>query len=284
MDKLRIGQMAQLNNVTEQTLRHYDKMGILSPCYVDESTGYRYYDPKQSIELDLIKYMKSIGMTLEDIRNQINTMDISYMKNMLKEQVVSIDQQIQKLQDQKVKISHALDSYYNYESFPPTGAMVYEHIPTRYMLSMGIEKDIYDNEEEYYNECMRRLSVYAAQRGIPFLEFCNVGARVTLKDFLEERLSSFEVFTFVDPFYAGSPEVVEVPTRTYLSIYCNEFIDFGLEQKYFEALHREIEEKNLEPCGDYICEDMVNLPFVHENKRTMFIRIQIPIRFPLPTI
>ena len=232
-------------------------------------------------ELDLIKDMKSIGMSLEEIRNQINTRDINYMKDMLQEQLVSIDDQIKALQNQKVKISHALDSYYNYENFPPAGAMVYEHIPTRYMLSMDIEDNIYDNEEDYYNRCMRQLGAHAAKMGIPFLEFCNVGSIISLEEFRKNRLYSFKIFTFVDPYYAEFPEVIEVPDRTYLSIYLN---DLHMEEKYYEELHREIREKNLEPCGDYFCEDMVNLPFVHENRRTMLIRIQVPIKFPLTTI
>lgn len=34
--------MARLNHTTLATLRHYDKVGILSPVYVNPETGYRY--------------------------------------------------------------------------------------------------------------------------------------------------------------------------------------------------------------------------------------------------
>ena len=36
MKRYTIGKMAKLNNVTEQTLRLYDKMGLFKPAYVDE--------------------------------------------------------------------------------------------------------------------------------------------------------------------------------------------------------------------------------------------------------
>ena len=32
MDKLTIGKMAKINGVSEQTLRLYDRMGLVEPC------------------------------------------------------------------------------------------------------------------------------------------------------------------------------------------------------------------------------------------------------------
>lgn len=41
-----IGKMAKINHVSINTLRLYDKWGLLTPIYIDEDTGYRYYDMK----------------------------------------------------------------------------------------------------------------------------------------------------------------------------------------------------------------------------------------------
>ncbi|WP_066369112.1 MerR family DNA-binding transcriptional regulator [Neobacillus fumarioli] len=46
-NKLSIGEMAKLRKVTVETLRHYDKIGLLKPYYVDPNTGYRYYSTYQ---------------------------------------------------------------------------------------------------------------------------------------------------------------------------------------------------------------------------------------------
>lgn len=40
---LRIGDFSKLSRVSIRMLRHYDKIGLLIPESVDESTGYRYY-------------------------------------------------------------------------------------------------------------------------------------------------------------------------------------------------------------------------------------------------
>ena len=38
---LSIGQMAKLNNVSVQALRHYEKLGLMVPSYINNETGYR---------------------------------------------------------------------------------------------------------------------------------------------------------------------------------------------------------------------------------------------------
>ena len=52
-----IGEMAKMNRTTVPTLRLYDSMNLLTPCYVDEKTCYRYYDLIKAdlTEDDLIK-------------------------------------------------------------------------------------------------------------------------------------------------------------------------------------------------------------------------------------
>ena len=57
-----IGKMAEMNRVTVATLRLYDQLGLLTPRYTDPDTGYRYYDIAQNARLDMIAYMKELGM------------------------------------------------------------------------------------------------------------------------------------------------------------------------------------------------------------------------------
>ncbi|MFD1176457.1 MerR family DNA-binding transcriptional regulator [Paenibacillus puldeungensis] len=46
--KFSIGETAKINNVSIQALRHYDKIGLLTPAFVNEESGYRYYDMGRS--------------------------------------------------------------------------------------------------------------------------------------------------------------------------------------------------------------------------------------------
>ena len=47
MKRYSIGQFAKKINVSQQTLRNWDKQGKLKPQIVDEKTRYRYYTDLQ---------------------------------------------------------------------------------------------------------------------------------------------------------------------------------------------------------------------------------------------
>ncbi|MGN0395653.1 MAG: MerR family transcriptional regulator [Coprococcus sp.] len=63
----KIGMFAQMNHITVKTLRFYEEQGLLTPAYVDEENGYRYYTMNQMAELHQISALKQAGFTLEDI-------------------------------------------------------------------------------------------------------------------------------------------------------------------------------------------------------------------------
>lgn len=65
----RIGEFSNLSGVSTKTLRFYDEIGLLRPASVDARTGYRHYRPQQLEELASILALKSLGVSLADVRN-----------------------------------------------------------------------------------------------------------------------------------------------------------------------------------------------------------------------
>lgn len=78
-----IGKMAEMNRVTVATLRLYDQLGLLTPRYSDPDTGYRYYDIAQNARLDMIAYMKELGMSLGEIGDVLRQEDITLIEIIL---------------------------------------------------------------------------------------------------------------------------------------------------------------------------------------------------------
>ncbi|MBO9627319.1 MAG: MerR family transcriptional regulator [Microbacterium sp.] len=64
---LSIGAFAQIGQVTHRMLRHWDTAGLLVPAHVDESSGYRSYDPSQLERLHRIVALRQLGFGLDDI-------------------------------------------------------------------------------------------------------------------------------------------------------------------------------------------------------------------------
>ena len=65
---MRIGDFAKACKTNISVLRHYDKIGLLKPLYIDRFTEYRYYDQQQIEMFERISELKSVGFTLAQIR------------------------------------------------------------------------------------------------------------------------------------------------------------------------------------------------------------------------
>ena len=55
-----------------KTLRLYDQLGLLKPVYIDENTGYRYYEPDQLDTMIAIQRYKRFGFTLDEIKTMLD--------------------------------------------------------------------------------------------------------------------------------------------------------------------------------------------------------------------
>ena len=66
---------ARLCGCNTQTLRYYDRIGLLPPARVDEWTGYRYYEEDQALLFVKIKNLQQADFSIEEIRPLLNADD-----------------------------------------------------------------------------------------------------------------------------------------------------------------------------------------------------------------
>nr|MCR5147898.1 MerR family transcriptional regulator [Eubacterium sp.] len=62
------GQFAMIGNVGRKALRLYREEGLLVPAMQCEENGYYYYDESQLSKLATIKRLRSIGISLFEIK------------------------------------------------------------------------------------------------------------------------------------------------------------------------------------------------------------------------
>ena len=82
----RIGEVSRLFSISPETLRHYEKMGILTPERIDESSGFRYYGTRQFEVLNTVKYLRMLDMPLEEIAGSLKNRDVGVIKEKLEKQ------------------------------------------------------------------------------------------------------------------------------------------------------------------------------------------------------
>ena len=97
---LRIGEFSKLTGVSIRTLRYYDDIDLFKPSEIDLFTNYRYYSEEQIEDLELIHKLKSVGFSLEEIKQNWNHFTNEIMiqkKKELQEKLDDINQSIKEI-------------------------------------------------------------------------------------------------------------------------------------------------------------------------------------------
>ncbi|WP_027399393.1 MerR family transcriptional regulator [Anaerovorax odorimutans] len=275
LERLTIGQMAKLNNISEQTLRVYDKKKLLLPLYIDEDTGYRYYSITQSARLDMIQYMKGYGMTLQQIKEQLDSCSSDNIKEFLKLRYHSIDEEIEELYRCKKAIGRTLENYHRYESLPKDEMIFMEYTRERKIYKYKSNINIFEHDYSSYEYILRSLKKHLIGNDLSITYFCNVGTIIRKEKIMSGEFFSNEIFVFVDDDYKAIEGIEIIPAGTYISMCSN---DFYQERELADKLFDYVRQKGLNIVGDYICEVISEFPVFNNEQRNMFYKIQVPIR------
>jgi DNA-binding transcriptional MerR regulator len=106
----RIGEISKIKNIDAQTLRYYDKIGILSPKIVDDKNNYRYYSLEQFIDVDRIKFYKILGLSLEEIKKFKDIHNVEEALETLRSQRKQMENKIEKMQAVAKNIENIIET------------------------------------------------------------------------------------------------------------------------------------------------------------------------------
>lgn len=102
-----ISQAAQTGNVTTETLRHYDRIGLLKPCKTDQWTRYRYYSEQDIVRLNTICALRCMDFPLHDIKEILEVTDFEKIIGLLKQAEKNADNKIAEIKSAQAKIQSA---------------------------------------------------------------------------------------------------------------------------------------------------------------------------------
>lgn len=107
-----IGELAEYFGVSRDTLRLYDKVGILSPKK-DEKNQYRTYSREDFICLDYVMRLRKINMSLEDINMMINDCTIERAEAVMQVQEKILEDKIEELRSLQIMVKDYQKSFSN---------------------------------------------------------------------------------------------------------------------------------------------------------------------------
>lgn len=105
MKKYKISDVANLFNISRQTLLHYDKIGLFKPKIIDKKTSYRYYIEEQLLDLAFIIGLKSVDFSLKEISEYFESQNSIESFNYLQKKLDTIDEKIYNLEKAKKLIN-----------------------------------------------------------------------------------------------------------------------------------------------------------------------------------
>lgn len=116
---MRIGLLAELSGLSVDTIRFYEKKGLLDPdLVVRQSNKYRDYSQGSLERLIFIQQAKSLGFTLNEIQEWIQGIKNDQLTATEKCEIINrklqeIDERIEKLIKIKIPLTACLDKYYS---------------------------------------------------------------------------------------------------------------------------------------------------------------------------
>ncbi len=134
---LSITELAKLRQVTSETLRYYDRIGLITPDYVDPQTRYRYYSIRQYEKLGTIKELRQLGMSIHDITDYFSGRTLRKSHQLLLHQLELLEEEIRKQQLLSEILRRKLHFLSEITPPPPVDKVFCRAFPQRYMITFG---------------------------------------------------------------------------------------------------------------------------------------------------
>jgi len=106
-----VGEAAKAVHTTSETLRHYDRIGLVRPSKKDEWTNYRYYTEQDIVRLNTVRALQLMDLPLQEIKRVLEYDSLEEIVAFLVRAEKKTDEKIAALQYSKSKIQLARADY-----------------------------------------------------------------------------------------------------------------------------------------------------------------------------
>ncbi len=167
---LRIGEFAVLSKISIYMLRHYNEIGLLMPVFIDELTGYRYYNENQLPRANRIQALKNMGIGLGAIKEILEEYgDSQSLMTYMEQQQKQKQQELDKLQGQLMLLNGVIENLKTKEDKWYCDITI-KKLPSRKVISYKGEIKEYQEEGLMWQELWKYGEKYKVQYAVPRYE------------------------------------------------------------------------------------------------------------------
>lgn len=154
-----IGEAAKAAHSTTETLRHYDRIGLVKPSRKDEWTNYRYYTEQDIVRLNTVRALQLMDLPLREIGKVLEYDDLGKIVDFLAQAEKKADEKIAALEYSKSKIRLAKADYESKlrARKNPAGTFIREMPERVILLSDSLEAPTVDNLWNYLSHFYEKL-------------------------------------------------------------------------------------------------------------------------------
>lgn len=273
-NKFSIGQMSKLHHTSVKTLRYYDEIDLFKPIEVDPENGYRYYSVEQFKLLDIINYLKMLGVPLKDIKKQLANRDMNDFVETLYEHKKITENKIRELEITKKKLEERITEIEQVKKLSEIGTPFVKSVDERTIIQLQ-EKilSFYDLElslRELNRQFQGSASIFIGKVGL------------TLSKERLERENCFEynsVFLILEGEERGG-DIEKLSLTTFIpkGLYACIYFRGGHEStpQYVKVLHDYVKEKNYRIKGDFIIRTIID-QFISNDEGEFLMEIQVAV-------
>ncbi len=158
-----VGEAAKIVHTTSETLRHYDRIGLVKPSKKDEWTNYRYYTEQDIVRLNTVRALQQMDLPLQEIKRVLEYDDLQKILDFLTQAEKKADEKMAALQYSKSKIQLAKADYEKklqaqQKQKELEGAFLKEYPERVILLSDTLEKPTLDNLWNYLSHFYDRVT------------------------------------------------------------------------------------------------------------------------------
>ena len=154
-----IGEAAKAAHTTAETLRHYDRIGLVKPSKKDGWTQYRYYTEQDIVRVNTVRALQLMDLPLQEIKKVLEYDDLEKIIAFFEQAEKRADEKIAALQFSKEKIQLARADYVRHLELQrqSRSAFLKEYPQRVLLLSDTLEKPTLDNLWNYLSHFYETL-------------------------------------------------------------------------------------------------------------------------------
>ena len=264
-----IGTVAKLFHVSVSILRHYEKVGLLIPKWIDPETNYRYYSSDQFEILNFIRYLRALDMPLKEIEDFLNNRDIDKIEEVLLKQKETVALKRQELERIEKKIDNRLEQLHDARNSNLDEIEEIISAPSKITL---LENEMEIHEFYDMEKPIRKLDSYSSESNI-FLGKVGIGIS---KEHLEKNMFTQYDYVFLlldEEDYVETKTITLEETKCVRIRFCGTHMD---AEKYYQKLIDYIHEHNLKITGFSREISMIDYGFTNDIHKFV-TEISIPV-------